>query len=260
MSASKPQRSHIFELMRVDNFRGTKNEYIKYLEGLVFVQRGYSSVSTTVQPQQDALDAVNSRQFGNFNLKPRGKTSKEKKIALCDTFLRHVPLVSQWKASREKLGLATVQRNRWAIRFLVDDPSLQDEHPLEWEPFRVSRWSTAEQTDELRRAELYIERTASFGSDRKLIDTIIRVQDLVFVQWGTVMEKRARYPAEVIDEMMNRRFKLRNLRRVRKYRYGGNWTSRVFSKLCATSWGKRSFDLVAVSEWSSLKDLCRWKC
>jgi hypothetical protein len=83
--------------------------------------------------------------------------------------------------------------------------------------------------------------------DKRLINTISGFGELVFVQWCKVMIKRKTYSVQEVDEMMMAMWpNLKSSKNMKVYRCGGDWTSRVSSKLCVTDWGKRAFELFAV--------------
>ena len=157
-------------------------------------------------------------------------------------FLGTVNPASRWTKSRSNAGMASIERNNWMIRFLVDDPSLRTETSRDFlfpAPVRSGN-------SELEHARFYSERNKILKVDKRLIDAISGFGELVFVQWCRVMIKRGTYSVEEVDEMMATWFPLNSSKNMRNYRCGGNWTSRVSSKLCTTGWGKRAFELFAV--------------
>lgn len=157
-------------------------------------------------------------------------------------FLGTVNPASGWTKSRRNAGVTSVERNNWMIRFLVNDPSLRTETSREFlfpAPVRSGN-------SELEHARSYKQRNKNLKVDKKLIDAISEFGELVFVQWCQVMIKRMTYSVEEVNEMVATWFPVNALKNISRYRYGGDWTSRVSSKLCDTEWGKRAFELFAV--------------
>jgi len=273
--------------MRVDDFEGSTDEYVEHLEGVIHNFKSIFDALSTVQPnalaeclralQNPSARAECLRLLQNPSARAeeqlrRGaskdpasscqtvlrinslpQTRQERRILQCIEYFSNIPHSSQWKSFRDQSAAA---QSEWIIRFLVDDPLLQAEYPLEWKPFRVSRQSTADcAMDELERAKLYIARTAEFGYDLKVVRATLDLQSLIFALWGTVLEKCRGYNTDAVNKMMSGPLKLKSTRNALRYRCAGNWTSRVSSKLCAMGWGKRSFDLFAVCGWLFPKGL-----
>lgn len=207
-------------------FDGSDSKYIKFLEGHL--------VGCTCKSQL----VPRHRQDGQHQIS--NSESKIRKIEQCTRFLKQIQPSEHWKISRKNSGLCSVRDMTWAIRFLVDDPSLQDEQTTQGIPFRRAQ-SPSVDSDELRRAESYSRRTADFKLDAKLLHTIIQLRDLMYRLWETVMIERERYSAETVNMISTSRG-------AQRHRYGGTWTSKLSSKLYAMGWGRRSFEVLAVCE------------
>jgi len=189
-------------------------------------------------------------------------------IERCRTFLSTVQTMSRWHESRTASGLTTLGHNRWMIRCLIEDPSLEDDDPSQWRPIQTTGSPAAneEGDDELRlptddegadeprssnvnelaRAGSYARRTAKFRLDQKVIDKVCWLRDLVFIDWCTVMVKRNRCTNDDVQKTMCKRFKLSASTSSRKYQYGANWVSTASSILCTRGWGKRAFELFCI--------------
>lgn len=235
---------------RIDHFKGTKAQYIRYLEGLVVDFRSGSATdpeSTVTSPCSELV--LSSRPTVRslrsdfrqhvFDLTPPNESNVP--TDKLDTFLQSIKPASQWTESRSSAGMTSVERNRWAIRYLVDDPGLAA--PTSRIPFPAPVRS---RTSELEHARSYGRRKEDLKVNKSLIKTVSEFGELVFVQWSRVMIKRGTYSKDEVNAMMKEWFSLTASKNMRNYRCGGDWTSRVSSELCVTGWGERAFELAAV--------------
>lgn len=141
----------------IDHFGGIDEDYIQYLECAI------------TQSRQVLSQIERSNHSPRSHPIPPGQQRWKKEL---NTFLRGLPVSCSWVKKREDVEIASVEKNRVAIRMLLGCSPVHRSHDI--------KGSLVE------RAQAYAQCAKAFQNDVQFNTQLVRFQEFIFISWCVV--------------------------------------------------------------------------
>jgi len=198
---------------RLDDFAGTDEEYVRYLE------------SSLMQSRQAIFQGDRSNYSLQRHYVRPGQQRWKKEL---NAFLLRIPVSSNWLKKREDLGMASVEKNCLAIEMLLGCSPVHRSYDM--------KGSLVE------RAEAYAQCTKSFQQDLRFNSQLARFQEFVFISWCVVMIDSG-YSKATVESIMQICISNCTRKNLQRLRLGVIWANRGIARLSKSAWDFRSTEV-----------------
>jgi hypothetical protein len=223
---------------RLDNFAGSDEQYVDYLEIQVLNYRNPHYPLQITPPHSPTLESQACQlEFSQFDPLTIPSTKKprqwEKEI---DTYLADVPPITLWERRRQSLELVWNHDIGFVLATLLNgDIPNRTFAPQDTSPVICS-------SPLLQRAHTFAISTNHMQKKSKLLTNICHFRGLLFGSLCAVLVKTG-IRHEDVDPIMKVCLKERNFAR---YRSGAVWANRQMSALISCGWANRATELFLI--------------
>lgn len=227
---------------RLDNFTGTTEQYVAYLEALVLEARvvldgqshNLSSPPPSPVPSTTRPCGLRFALFDPATIAP-AKSPPQWQAELAK-LLNEVPAVVVWEDTRREIGLGVSDNDMHVMAQLLGVSTLN------WSanaPANSIVETTSQKSPLLQSARFYAEFTGRFLTFTQLTRNLGFFQQLIVASLCAVLEGN-KVPTEDVDAIMSLCVSEKSLYR---YRLGAVWVNRQISSLFFQGWGHRASEL-----------------
>jgi hypothetical protein len=157
---------------------------------------------------------------------------------------------SGWELARERAGIETTSKNRFALRLMLGHTNAVAFRPLEGTFLPPIRHT--QHQDLVLRGCQYAHFLRQYTDNLSFSSSVVSFQRLIFVSYCVVM-LHCGVSKEKTDEIMRRYIVSKNGEEtLARYRRGAVWLNRCMAALLNNGWGHRSWEIFLLGTYNRL--------